>query len=267
MTSSSSTPVFDTATLRARAETLLQLHHRDAPVVLPTAWDVWSARLIADAGFDALTVGSHPLADSLGAADGEGMTLDQALEAIARITGAVDVPVSADLESGYDTDPAALVEKVLAAGVVGINIEDTVHSRGQMRGGQEHADYIARIRRAAEAAGVHLVINGRADVYKHAHDFADPLAETLHRLSLLEQAGADSLYPVGLPSEQVLTTILEQVSTPLNVTAHPERGAIPEGLALPRLAELGVSRISFGPLLQMALGEQAAQLLGRWNEQ
>lgn len=251
--------------LAARAQTLLDLHHRHAPVVLPTAWDVWSARQIADAGFAALTVGSHPVADSLGAGDGEQMSLGQALEAIARITAAVDLPVSADLESGYDTAPDELVHRTLEAGVVGINIEDTVHSRGAMRSPQEHADYIAGIRQAAQETGVHLVINARTDVYKHAEDFADPLAETLHRLALLEQAGADSLYPVGLPSEEVLTTILEAVTTPVNVTAHPQRGAIPDGLGLERLTALGVSRVSFGPLLQAALGEHAQQLLSGWT--
>ncbi|GAB3188099.1 isocitrate lyase/PEP mutase family protein [Nesterenkonia suensis] len=259
------TPAPRTAELAERAETLLRLHHQDAPVILPTAWDVWSARLIADAGFEALTVGSHPLADSLGAADGEAMSLAQALEAVSRITAAVDIPVSADLESGYDTPPTELVERALVAGVVGLNIEDTVHSRGSMRAPEEHADYLAGIRRAADDAGVPLVINGRTDVYKHAQDFEDPLAATLHRLRLMEQAGADSLYPVGLPSEEVLITILDEVSTPVNVTAHPEQGAIPDGLGLARLGELGVSRISFGPLLQKTLTEKAEGVLAGWT--
>lgn len=255
----------DTAVLSAKAKTLLELHHSHTPVVLPTAWDAWSAKLIESAGYSALTVGSHPLADSLGAADGEVMTLSQALKAIARITAAVDIPVSADLESGYDTEAAELVERTLEAGVVGINIEDTVHSRGSMRSPQEHADYIAAIRAAAEDAGVHLVINARTDVYKHAEDFADPLAETIHRLNLLEAAGADSLYPVGLPNTEVLTSILEAVSTPVNVTAHPQHGAIPDQLSLEELTGLGVSRVSFGPLLQAALSEEANTLLNAWK--
>ncbi|GAA1171553.1 isocitrate lyase/PEP mutase family protein [Nesterenkonia xinjiangensis] len=259
------TPAPSTAELAARADTLLNLHHRQAPVVLPTAWDVWSARFIEEAGFEALTVGSHPLADSLGAADGEAMSLEQALEAIARITAGVDIPVSADLESGYDTPPAELVERTLAAGVVGINIEDVVHSRGAMRSAQEHADYLAGIRQAADQAGVHLVINGRTDVYKHTGDFKDPLSETLHRLHRMEEAGVDSLYPVGLPSEEVLSTILAEIRTPLNVTAHPEQGAVPDGLGLARLTELGVSRVSFGPLLQMTLAEKASGVLDGWK--
>lgn len=250
--------------LTSRAETLLALHRGSRPVVLPTVWDVWSALAVVEAGFPALTVGSHPLADARGQSDGEGMTLTDALEGVSRITGAVEIPVSADLESGYDTEAAELVDRVLEAGAVGINIEDTVHSRGTMRSAQEHADYIAAIRQHADTTGVHLVINARTDVFKAADSFADPLAEALHRLKLLEDAGADSLYPVGLPDTETLTTILSEISTPLNVTAHPVNGAVPDGLSQQRLAELGVARITFGPLLQKALGAQLDGLLEPW---
>src|SRR5690606_29214594 len=128
-------------------------------VVLPTAWDAWSARTLVDAGFGALTIGSHPLAESRGQGDNEGMSLDDALEGIARITASVDVPVSADMESGYGAEPAELIERLLEAGAVGLNLEDTVHGEGRMREPQEHADYIAGLRAAADAAGVDVVIN------------------------------------------------------------------------------------------------------------
>lgn len=250
--------------LTERAEALLKLHRPGDPVVLPTVWDVWSAQVVVEAGFPALTVGSHPLADSLGHADGEAMTLSQALEGISRITGSVGVPVSADLESGYDTPAPELVERALEAGVVGINIEDTVHSAGRLRSAQEHADYIAALRQSADEAGVHLVINGRTDVFTAPDSFEDPLAEAINRLQLLEKSGADSLYPVKLPDTATLEAILEAVSTPLNVTAHPVDGAIPDGLSLQRLAELGVARVSFGPLLQAALSQQITQIVIPW---
>ncbi|MGP9536649.1 isocitrate lyase/PEP mutase family protein [Brachybacterium sp. AOP43-C2-M15] len=251
--------------LSERAESLLALHHRSTPVVLPTVWDAWSARAAVSAGFEALTIGSHPLADSVGAGDGEDMSLDEALAGIARITGAVDVPVSADVESGYDTEPAELVERVLEAGAVGVNVEDTVHSQGRLRGAQEHADYIAGIRRAADEAGVHLVVNGRTDVFKTEERIPDRLAEAITRLNLLEAAGADSLYPVGVPDVATLTALLAAVDTPLNVTAHPVTGSIPEGLDLARLTELGVRRVSFGPLLQMALADHLDEVTKAWR--
>lgn len=252
------------SSLAERAQDLLALHVPGSPVVLPTVWDVWSAHAVVGSGFPALTVGSHPLADSRGQSDGESMTLTEALEGISRITQAVDVPVSADLESGYDTAPAELVQRALEAGVVGINIEDTVHSAGRIREPQEHADYIAGIRQSADEAGVHLVINGRTDVFTAPEKWEDPLAETLNRLRLLEQAGADSLYPVKLPNTATLETILKEISTPLNVTAHPVDGAVPDGLDLSTLAQLGVARVTFGPLLQAALGEQITQLVSPW---
>lgn len=252
-------------TLKDHAERLLDLHRPGDPVMLPTVWDVWSARAVLESGFSALTVGSHPLADARGQSDGEGMTLGEALEGIGRITSAVEVPVSADLESGYDTEAAELVERVLEAGIVGINIEDTVHSASRMRSPEEHADYISAIRQSADEAGVHLVINGRTDAFAAADSIDDPLDEAIRRMNLMEQAGADALYPVRLPGKDALSTILEAVSTPVNVTAHPVKGALPEGLDVQQLAELGVGRISFGPLLQAALGEQITQLIQPWQ--
>ena len=177
----------------------------------------------------------------------------------------MDVPVSADMESGYDTAPAELVERLLEAGAVGVNIEDTVHSQGRLRGAQEHADYIAGIRAAADGAGVHLVINGRTDAFKAEEEIPDRLAEAITRLNLLEEAGADSLYPVGVPDTATLEALLAAVNTPLNVTAHPVKGAIPDGLDLARLTELGVRRVSYGPLLQAALADHLDEVTTAWR--
>ena len=107
------------ADLATRAQQLLDLHHSGTTLVLPTVWDAWSANAVVAAGFPALTIGSHPLADSRGQGDNEAMSLDDALDGIRRITAAVDVPVSADMESGYDTAAPELVERVLDAGAVG----------------------------------------------------------------------------------------------------------------------------------------------------
>lgn len=252
------------ATNAQKAQEFLDLHHRERPLVLPTAWDVWSAKLIESAGFKALTIGSHPVSDSLGYPDGEGLPFEMLLEATARITAGVEIPVSVDVESGYDREPEALVRGVLDAGAVGVNIEDTVHSTGKRRSPQEHADYIGAIRAAADEAGVHLVINGRTDGFIGEGSEEERLADVLERLRLLESAGADSLYPVKVPSRNALERILAEVSLPVNVTAHPADGAIPGGLGLSELAELGVKRVSFGPLLQAALADRAGELMGGW---
>ena len=98
---------------------LLALHQPGNPVILPTVWDAWSAKLAVDAGFSALTVGSHPVADSIGKADNEGMTFDDLLTRVAQITAAVDVPVSVDIESGYGEAPARLIDGPAGRGAVG----------------------------------------------------------------------------------------------------------------------------------------------------
>jgi 2-methylisocitrate lyase-like PEP mutase family enzyme len=250
--------------LAAKASELLRLHHTGGTLVLPTVWDAWSARAVVEAGFPALSIGSHPLANSRGQADNEGMTLDDALDGIRRITAAVDVPVSADVESGYDTPAAELVERVLEAGAVGINVEDTVHSEGRLRAVQEHADYIAALRAAADQAGVELVINARTDAFLGTvTKFDDPLAEAIRRSQACEAAGARCVYPVKIPDAAALRTVLSELSGPVNVTAHPVDGAA-SGL-FEDLKAAGVQRITFGPLLQVALTEKVAELVKPWR--
>ncbi len=137
-----------------RAQRLAQLHAQHKPLVLPTVWDAWSARTAVDAGFLALTIGSHPLADSRGAGDQEGQTFEEVLAAVRPIIEAVDVPVSVDLEAGYGQKPADLIAGLIEVGGVGLNIEDTVHSEGgRVRSTEEHASYVAGLRVAADDAG------------------------------------------------------------------------------------------------------------------
>ncbi len=158
----------DFRTTVERAQRLRQLHAQYKPLVRPTVWDVWAARRAADAGFPALTVGSHPLAESLGAEDHEGQTFEDVLAAVRPIIAAVDVPVSVDLEAGYGQKPADLIAGLTEAGGAGLNIEDTVHSDGgRVRSTQEHANYIAGLRAAADDAVIPLWINGRTDLFLH----------------------------------------------------------------------------------------------------
>ena len=251
------------ADLAALASELLRLHHTGATLVLPTVWDAWSARTVVAAGFPALTIGSHPLADSRGQSDNEGMTLDDALDGIRHITASVDVPVSADVESGYGAPASELVERVLDAGAVGINVEDTVHGEKRMRSRQEHADYIGALRAAADQAGVELVINARTDAFLQKTEvFDDPLAEAIARLQACEAAGARCVYPVRAPDADAVRTLLAELSGPVNVIAHPVNGSSAGSLA--DLQALGVHRVSFGPLLQMALTDPLTTLVTPW---
>ena len=246
--------------LQQRAEALLALHQPGNPVVLPTVWDAWSARLAVDAGFVALTVGSHPMADSVGKADQEGMTFDDVLTRVKQITAAVDVPVSVDIESGYGEAPTRLIEGLLDAGAVGLNIEDTVHSEGgRLRSSTEHAELVGALRKAADDAGVHVVINARTDLFlRQDGDESDRVDRAIARLKEAAQAGADSLYPVGRHDSDTLRRLASELPLPINAIALPDESD-PAAFG-----PLGVGRISFGPFFQYALSARAKEILARW---
>lgn len=205
------------------------------------------------------------MADAIGSADGENMDFAEYLRAVKRITEAVDVPVSADVESGYGLDPAELMQRLLDAGAVGANIEDVVHSENKrVRDRAEHSDYIAAARQAADEAGVSFVLNGRTDAIKLGTEvFPDPLSEAAERVSLMEEAGARAVYPVGVSSSAEITRLVEAVSVPVNLTAHPVDGHAAGDTAT--LKDLGARRITFGPLWQKWLGEVSAQQLSTWS--
>lgn len=248
----------------ARARVLADQHDSGELVVLPTVWDTWSARIAVDAGSVGLTVGSHPVADAIGSADGENMDFAEYLSVVAGITAAVEVPVSVDVESGYGLSPAELIARLLEVGAVGANIEDVVHGEGKrVRDRQEHADYIAAARKAADEAGVAFVINGRTDAVKLGTDtFDDPVGEAEARIKLMEDAGARAVYPVGLSTADQVGRLVQAVTVPLNVTAHPVNG---HGAGdVEALRGLGVRRVSFGPLWQKWLGEVSADQLAGW---
>lgn len=247
--------------LAQRAEALLALHQPGNPVILPTVWDAWSAKLAVDAGFAALTVGSHPVADSIGKPDNEGMSFDDLTTRVAQITAAVDVPVSVDIESGYGETPQRLIEGLLAVGGVGLNIEDTVHKEGKrLRSAEEHAELVGALRKAADDAGVHVVVNARTDLFlRKDGDDADRVDRAVARLKLAADAGADVLYPVGRHDPDTLRRLTSELPLPVNAIALPDQDDPAS------FGPLGVGRISFGPFLQAALATQAKELLGRWS--
>lgn len=252
------------STLTDRAQRFADAHASGRMLVLPTVWDTWSARVAAGVEFEGLTVGSHPVAEAIGSADGENMDFGEYLAVIRRIVEAVEVPVSADVESGYGLPPAELIDRLLEVGAVGANIEDVVHSENKrVRARQEHADYIAAARQAADEAGVPFVINGRTDAVKLGTEvFDDPIEEAAERMRLMEQAGARAVYPVGVTTPGQVRHLAGVVQVPVNVTAHPVNGHGAGDLAT--LTELGARRVSFGPQWQNWLGETSAAELATW---
>ncbi|WSJ94305.1 isocitrate lyase/phosphoenolpyruvate mutase family protein [Streptomyces sp. NBC_01320] len=242
--------------LHNKAQLFRSLHVPGRPVVLPNAWDAASARVVADAGAPAIATTSAGVAWSLGHGDGDRLSRDQALGAIARITAAVDVPVTADIERGYAADPAGVAETVrgvLAAGAVGINLEDT------LRPVPEQAERIAAARSAADEAGVLLFINARIDTHRlPPHDRTAWLDETLARARAYAAAGADGIFVLGSLGAQTVRTLVESAPLPVNVLAGP--GALPAS----ELAAAGAARISAGSAIAEAaygLARRAAREL------
>ena len=227
----------------AKAQLFRHMHDRASVLLLPNAWDAASARLFARAGFSAVATTSAGVAWSLGYADGEQAPLDDVLAATARIAHAVDLPVTADIESGYGATPDAVAETVravIATGAVGINIEDGLHASGQLRAIDDAVARIRAARTAADQAGVPIVINARTDTY--LRPFGDNpalrLDETVRRGRAYFAAGADCLYPIGLADAATLAALVRALDAPINVTARP-------GLAnMTELAHLGVARVS-----------------------
>lgn len=224
------------------ASDLRALHHGRTPgdpLVLPGPWDAASARVFADAGFPALATPSAGIAASLGYEDGE-TPAEEMFAAVARIARAVSVPVSADIEAGYGLAPGELVERLLTAGAVGCNLEDTVD--GVLVDAAWQADRLAAVR---EAAGDGLFVNARVDTWlRSVPDGTDREAETVRRARLYVAAGADCVYPLGAPPE-ALPRLAAAVPGPLNALARPD-GPGPRGLG-----ELGATRITFGPGTQL----------------
>jgi 2-methylisocitrate lyase-like PEP mutase family enzyme len=242
--------------LTDRAAALRALHRPGDPVVLPNAWDAGSARAVVAAGFPAVATSSGAVAVALGHADGEATPVGEMLAAVARIAAAVDVPVTADLERGYGLRPAELVERLLAAGAVGCNIEDSDPRTGDLYDPAEQADLLAGIRSAARDAGVELVLNARVDVHlRAAGPESDRLAAAVDRGRRYLAAGADCVYPIVLADPDQIRTFVTELAGPVNVFARLG------GPAPAALAALGVARISYGSGVYAATRDRTAELL------
>lgn len=226
----------------ARASALLSLHQAEKLLKLVNVWDVISAKVVADVpGTAALATASHSIAASHGYEDGENIPLDLMLESVGRIVAATSLPVTADLEGGYG-DAAETVRRAIGVGVVGANIED------QMKPVTEAARQVEAIMKAAEAEGVpDFVLNARTDAFHLGRDKdpADNLVLAVERGRAYLDAGAPVVFvPAFLREEQVATLVEAFGPRRLSLIA------IPRTPSLDRLEELGVARVSFGPMAQ-----------------
>jgi 2-methylisocitrate lyase-like PEP mutase family enzyme len=233
--------------LAAKAEALRRLHTGSRPLVLPNAWDVASARAVVKTGFPVVATSSGAIAATLGYEDDDSMPVNEAFGVIARLTRAVSVPVTADVEAGYRLSPEDLIARLLDAGAVGCNLEDTDHhGGGGLVDAGENAERLRAVRHAATEAGVEIVLNARIDVLRREGDRRELFEQAVRRARLYLHAGADCVFPIRLADDELIGEFVRRVEGPVNLVAA---GAPP----LARLAELGVARISFAGSLQVQL--------------
>lgn len=235
----------------AKAARFHALHVKGKPLMLYNIWDPGSAKAVEAAGAQALATGSLPVAMAAGFADGEDVPLDYALANIARIVAGTDLPVTLDFESGYALDPGQItenIEKAVATGIVGVNFEDQV-----IGGSGLHAidAQTARLK-AVRAGSTDLFINARTDIFlKAAPDThsSEMLAEAITRAQAFADAGASGFFAPGLRDEAMIAELCDTVSLPVNMITLP--GTPPPA----KLAELGVARISYGPMVYRAMSK------------
>ena len=227
--------------LAQKTARLRALHHADRPLVLPNVWDVASARAVARAGFPVLATSSGAIAASLGHPDNDSMPVEEVFGALRRIAAALDLPVSGDLEAGYQLPADELVQRLLAAGAVGCNLEDTDHHGSSgIVDAHAQAERIAATKRAGRDHGVDIVVNARVDVFRGQPEQSDELlSEAIRRARLYAEAGADCVYPITLDREALIQRFVAAVPAPVNILLRGK-------LTVSGLSTLGVKRISLG---------------------
>ena len=234
-----------------KAETLRALHHGDQPLVLPNVWDIGTAIIAQEEGFPAIATTSAGVAFALGLPDGEAISREEMIAVVGAIAARVDVPVTADMEAGYGDAPedcAATTRATIAAGAVGLNLEDGIdHAQGTVYDFDLAVERIQAARAAADETGVPVVINARSDIY-----FSQSLAreektvEAVRRCNAYLDAGADSTFIIGPGVPNDIPELVREINGPLNIVAGFSTQTVDE------LAALGVKRISLGGMLSRA---------------
>jgi 2-methylisocitrate lyase-like PEP mutase family enzyme len=225
---------------------LHMLHHNGKLLVLPNIWDPLGAALLESLGYAAVATASASIALSNGYQDGENIPFKELLEVLKKIVRSVQIPVTADIESGYAKNNAELKENIkmlLDVGIAGINFEDTNKDDKTIISIEAQCEKLSVIRNTASEMGVPLFINARTDVYLQANDLPDQekLAETIRRGKAYKDVGADGFYPIFLKEETAMKSIVKEVGIPINILILP---GIP---GFKELQDLGIARVSLGP--------------------
>ncbi|HKP91218.1 MAG TPA: isocitrate lyase/phosphoenolpyruvate mutase family protein [Thermoleophilaceae bacterium] len=247
------------ASQREKAEAFRALHEGDA-FLIPNAWDAGSARMFAGLGFKAIATTSSGFAFTLGRLDGN-VGLDEVAAHIAGLSGATDLPVSADLENGYGPAPedaARAIARAGEAGAVGGSIEDWDRGEGRIYGLDEATERIAAAAEAARAHDFPFVLTARAENFLHDNPDLD---DTIARLRAYGEVGADVLYAPGLHAADQIEAVCGAVSKPVNVLAFGRLG-----LGFGEIAAAGAQRVSVGGGLAWSAANAALEAARRMRD-
>lgn len=223
-----------------------QLHLNGKLLVLPNVWDPLSAMLLENLGYPAVATASASIALSNGYPDGERIPFQEVLLILKRIVKSVNIPVSADIESGYARNNLELkenIKKLIDTGIAGINFEDSSAYKDELISTKEQSEKISIIRNTAIEKRSSLFINARADVYLQPGGLSEErkLSETILRGKAYRDAGADGFYPIILKEKESIERIIKEVGLPVNILLLP---GIPD---FETLKNMGLARVSLGP--------------------
>ena len=242
-----------------KAETLRRLHVDGPMLVLPNAWDAGSARIFVEAGFTALATTSAGIAFSLGYPDGERISRDEMLAAVARITRRSNVPITADMEAGYGRTPDAVadtVRRVIDAGAVGMNLEDRIEEE-PLLDFTLAVERVRAARAAADKAGLPFCLNARTDAFSPN---MGGLAEAVRRGKAFHEAGATSVFVPFVGDHGTIEQIVQQIPGPVNILGAPNAPTLKE------LAALGVRRVTFGSAPMRATLGLVRRMAREWKD-
>ncbi len=233
--------------LRAKADRLRELHDGSELLVLPNVWNPIGARILEAEGYPAVATASMAISAALGYADGERIRRSTLLDVLSRITRSVAIPVTADIEAGYGASLDELrktIRLVIEAGVVGVNLEDSVREGLTRRPLEDQCHRLSAVREEADALDIPLVINARIDGFLMENAVpTEALDDAVERASAYVDAGADCVYPIGPGDENTVRALRERIESPINILVGPH--AHPLGT----YREIGIERVSLGPFV------------------
>jgi 2-methylisocitrate lyase-like PEP mutase family enzyme len=240
---------------KEKAELFLKFHQDKEILVLLNSWDISSSKIVEASGYKAIATTSMGIAACLGYPDCQVIQLSEMIKAISGIVNNVQVPVTVDIEAGYGSDLNEIIDsikKIIATGVAGVNIEDSIDLNPILTDELEFCERISAIRALSDSMGFHLVINARTDsFYTSTGSSQEKLSESIKRGNKYREAGADCIFVQPVWDRETISTLVREIDAPINILANPKVGiGLPPSVR--ELQDLGVARLSLGSSLMKA---------------